>query len=95
VKLFYKENNKLIPYDFRGRDHTMKLKLTCSTDRLVNLPKVPLKEEAFVEDKSATVREAEAEEAVLSPYRWENILQILMILIFGILLIVFIGQLRR
>lgn len=97
VKFFYKENNKLIPYDFRGRDHTVKLKITCSTDRLANLPKVPLKDfhEPLAEDRSATVGEAEAEKAVLSPYRWENILQILMILIFGVLLIVFIGQLRR
>ena len=34
IEWFYKENNKLVPIDFRDRDHAMKLKLECSLDRL-------------------------------------------------------------
>lgn len=40
VEWFYKENNKLVPLDFDGRDVALKLRITGNTDKLENLPKV-------------------------------------------------------
>jgi len=40
IEVFHKENNKLIPADFRSRDYAVKLKLTGNTDKLENLPKI-------------------------------------------------------
>jgi len=39
IEWFYKENNKLVPVDFRDRDHAVKLRLSCETDRRKPLSK--------------------------------------------------------
>ena len=42
IEFFYMSHGRLIPYDFRNQDHIMKFEITCSTDKLEGLPKVPL-----------------------------------------------------
>jgi len=39
IEWFYKENNKLVPIDFRDRDHALKVRLECSLDRLKPMAK--------------------------------------------------------
>ena len=40
VQFYYSINNRLIPYDFRNANHILKLAVTCSTDKFVNIPKL-------------------------------------------------------
>lgn len=40
VQFYYSSNNRLIPYDFRNANHILKLAVTCSTDKFVNIPKL-------------------------------------------------------
>jgi len=42
LEFFYMSHGRLIPYDFRNQDHILKFEITCSTDKLEGLPKVPL-----------------------------------------------------
>ena len=42
LEFLYMSNGRLIPYDFRNQDHILKFEITCSTDKLEGLPKVPL-----------------------------------------------------
>jgi len=84
IRWFYKENNKLIPYDFRGRDHSLKLSIKCSTDKLEGLPKVPIPEdEDDVEDKDVNI----PEEIVENVYKWKTeYISIGLIIFVGIVL---------
>jgi len=40
IEFFYMSHGRLIPYDFRNRDHILKFEIECSTDKLEGLPKV-------------------------------------------------------
>jgi hypothetical protein len=40
IQFFSRENNKLVPCDFRSQDHALKFKITGNLDRTLNLPKV-------------------------------------------------------
>ena len=40
VQFYYSSNNRLIPYNFRNANHILKLAVTCSTDKFVNIPKL-------------------------------------------------------
>jgi hypothetical protein len=42
LEFFYMSHGRLVPYDFRNQDHILKFEITCSTDKLEGLPKVPL-----------------------------------------------------
>jgi hypothetical protein len=42
IEFFYMSHGRLIPYNFRNQDHILKFEITCSTDKLEGLPKVPL-----------------------------------------------------
>ena len=42
LEFFYMSHGRLLPYDFRNQDHILKFEITCSTDKLEGLPKVPL-----------------------------------------------------
>lgn len=42
IEFFYMSHGRLIPYDFRNQEHVLKFEITCSTDKLEGLPKVPL-----------------------------------------------------
>jgi hypothetical protein len=39
VQFYYSSNNRLIPYDFRNANHILKLAVTCSTDKMENIPR--------------------------------------------------------
>jgi hypothetical protein len=45
VEFFYMSHGRLIPYDFMNQEHILKFEMTCSTDKLTNLPKIPIEEE--------------------------------------------------
>src|SRR5210317_2252704 len=66
VEFFYMSHGRLIPYDFRNQDHILKFEITGSTDKLKNLPKVPIKE---VFEGEAPVSIPEKKE---NPYRWKK-----------------------
>ena len=42
LEFFYMSHGRLLPYDFRNQAHILKFEITCSTDKLEGLPKVPL-----------------------------------------------------
>ena len=42
LEFFYMSHGRLVPYDFRNQDHILKFEITCSTDKLEGLPKVPM-----------------------------------------------------
>jgi len=42
IEFFYMSHGRLIPYDFMNQDHILKFEVTCSTDKLTNLPRVPI-----------------------------------------------------
>ena len=39
ISFHYTIGTKLVPYDFRSRNHTLKFKITCSLDKLSMLEK--------------------------------------------------------
>jgi hypothetical protein len=51
LEFFYMSNGRLIPYDFRNQDHILKFEITCSTDKLVGLPKVTIPLDDVVENE--------------------------------------------
>jgi hypothetical protein len=87
IEFFYMSNGRLIPYDFMNQDHVLKFEITCSTDKLEGLPKVPL--EKVVE------KEEEEEEPISIPevknvYRWKKeYIYIALIVAVGLLLMFF------
>ena len=66
LKFFYMSNGRLIPYDFRNQDHILKFEITCSTDKLEGLPRVPL--EVVEKEMSAPISTPEIVEGV---YKWK------------------------
>jgi len=88
VDFFYMSQGRLVPYDFRNRNHSLKFKITCSTDRLEHLPRVT---PPVVEEDEVETTEIHVEERV-DVYKW---VPIGFIVLVGILLMVFIGRQRR
>jgi hypothetical protein len=81
VEFFYMSHGRLIPYDFRNQDHILKFEITCSTDKLEGLPKVPIE---TIEEESISIPE------VKNVYRWKReYIYIVLIVIFGLLLTFF------
>jgi hypothetical protein len=81
VEFFYMSHGRLIPYDFMNQEHILKFEVACSTDKLKNLPKVPLKE---VFEGEAPVSIPEKKE---NPYRWKKeYTYIIAIVVVGLLL---------
>ena len=89
IEFFYMSNGRLIPYDFMNQDHVLKFEITCSTDKLEGLPKVPL-------DK--VVEKEEEEESISIPevknvYRWKReYIYIALIVAVGLLLMFFMTR---
>jgi hypothetical protein len=87
IEFFYMSNGRLIPYDFMNQDHILKFEITCSTDKLEGLPKVPLDE--------VVEKEEEEEEPISIPevknvYRWKReYIYIALIVAVGLLLMFF------
>jgi len=81
VEFFYMSHGKLIPYDFRNQDHILKFEITCSTDKLENLPKVShdVVDRSLPPPVSVPVFE--------NPYRWDVYLSIFAIVFIGVMLL--------
>jgi hypothetical protein len=89
VDFFYMSQGRLVPYDFRNREHSLKFKLMCSTDRLEHLPRVPL---PVVEKPEIHVEEVEADKGRVDVYKW---VPIGFIVLVGILVMLSIGRRPR
>lgn len=88
VEFFYMSQGRLVPYDFRNREHSLKFKMTCSADRLEHLPRVvalPPPDDVDVEESEIHVEEFDL-------YKW---VPIGFIVLVGILLMTFIGRRPR
>ena len=87
VEFFYMSHGRLIPYDFRNQDHILKFEITGSTDKLENLPKVPIEEPKKVEKEEPIIS---IPEVIKNSYTWrKEYLYIALIVIVGLLLIFF------
>lgn len=82
VEFFYMSHGRLIPYDFRNQDHVLKFEITCSTDKLEGLPKVPL--EAITKELPPPIS---IPEVIVNSYKWKEYLSIGIIVLIGILLL--------
>lgn len=86
VEFFYMSNGRLIPYDFMNQDHTLKFEITCSTDKLEGLPKVPIEEvtKNDIEEEPISIPE------VKNVYRWK--IYIALIVIVGLYMMFFMKK---
>ena len=96
IEWFYKANNKLVPVDFRDRDHAIKLTLSCETDKLKPLSK---KFEMLSKKLPAPVGMFDDPETVvvddIERWDWEQMFPIVMIIIIGfVTLLVLSGRSR-
>jgi len=83
VEIFYMSHGRLIPYDFMNQEHILKFEVTCSTDKLKNLPKVPIEEEEVGEKTSISI----SEKVEKDPYNWKIYIGIVLVLVFGLIVI--------
>ena len=81
IEWFYKLNNKLIPCDFRQRDHAIKFSAVCETDRLKTLSR---KVETTSFDVPEPIRMPEFAD---DSYDWVAYLPIVFVLLTGFILI--------
>lgn len=91
IEFFYMSHGRLIPYDFRNQDHILKFEVTGSTDKLENLPKIPLEEPPKIEKKEPIIS---IPEVVKNPYKWwrKEYFYIALIVIVGLLLLFFMKR---
>lgn len=89
IEFFYMSHGKLIPYDFRNQEHTLKFEITCSTDRLENLPRDVVPQELTL---PPPVRVHDVKKNGEDMYKW---IPIVLIAMLGILLMMFIGPQQR
>jgi hypothetical protein len=89
-EFFYMSHGRLIPYDFRNQDHIMKFEITCSTDKLEGLPKVPL--EVVEKELPPPIS---IPEMVVDTYRWKDYLSIGMIIFVGLILLIIMRRKPR
>ena len=82
IEFFYMSHGRLIPYDFRNQDHILKFEITCSTDKLTNLPKVS--HDVVKRELPPPVSIPEFE----NPYKWNQILPIVAVSFIGMLFLV-------
>jgi hypothetical protein len=75
-------HGRLIPYDFRNQDHILKFEITCSTDKLEGLPKVP--PETVKKELPPPIS---IPEVLVDSYRWKEYLSIGVIVFIGIVLL--------
>ena len=87
IEFFYMSHGRLIPYDFRNQDHILKFEISGSTDKLENLPKVPIEEPKKVEKEEPIIS---IPEIVKNTYKWrKEYLYIGLIVLVGLLLLFF------
>ncbi len=87
MNFYYMSNGRLIPYDFRNQDHVLKFEITCSTDKLQGLPKVPLE----VVEK-ALPPPISIPEMVVDTYQWKDYLSIGIIIFIGMVLLLLMNR---
>lgn len=89
IEFFYMSHGRLIPYDFRNQDHILKFEISGTTDKLENLPKVPIEEFKKVE-KEEPKPIISIPEIVKNTYKWrKEYLYIGLIVLVGLLLLFF------
>ena len=89
-EFFYMSHCKLIPYDFMNQYHILKFDITCSTNKLENLAKIPIEEEETKEETLVSIPKME------NTYRWKKeYAYILGILLIGLFLMIFMKSKRR
>jgi len=94
IEWFYKENNKLVPIDFRDRDHGMKLKLECSLDRLN--PMARFDKTKLQRDIPKPIGVLDGGSISLEPLGdIDGWVPLIMIVIVGIALMLYVGRPRR
>src|SRR6056300_1319780 len=86
IEFFYMSHGRLVPYDFRNQDHILKFEITCSTDKLEGLPKVSPDVVKKALPPPVSIPEFE------NPYKWNQILPIVVVSFLGILLISFMKK---
>jgi len=87
IEFFYMSHGRLISYDFRNQDHVLKFEITGSTDKLENLPKVPIEESKKVE-KEEPKPIISIPAIVKNTYKWrKEYLYIVLIVLVGLLLL--------
>jgi len=79
IEYFYMSHGRLIPYDFRNQEHTIKFEITCSTDKLEGLPKVPM--ENVSDEPKISIPET-----IADTYPWKEYLSIGGIVLLGLIL---------
>jgi len=71
-----------------NQDHILKFEITCSTDKLQNLPKIPIEE--VTKEEPISIPE------VKNVYRWKReYTYIIMIVVIGIMLLLLMKQQPR
>ena len=90
IEWYYKENNKLIPIDFKERDHAIKLRIHGSTDKLINLPQN--QEETIHEETIHDKSKINIPEIVENVYIWKEYIYIGVIILIGLLLTLFMKK---
>ena len=87
IEFFYMSHGRLIPYDFRNQDHILKFEISGTTDKLENLPKVPIEEPKKVEKEEPIIS---IPDIVKNTYKWrKEYLYIGLIVLVGLLLLFF------
>ena len=86
IEFFYMSHGRLIPYDFRNQDHIMKFEITGTTDKLENLPKVPIIEDEVKDEDEVKAPLISIPEVLRNSYRWKEYLSIGIIVLVGIIL---------
>ena len=86
IEFFYMSHGRLIPYDFRNQDHIMKFEITGTTDKLENLPKVPITEDEVKDEDEVKAPLISIPEVLRNSYRWKEYLSIGIIVLVGIIL---------
>ena len=87
IEFFYMSHGRLIPYDFRNQDHILKFEISGTTDKLENLPKVPIEEPKKVEKEEPIIS---IPEIMKNTYKWrKEYLYIGLIVLVGLLLLFF------
>lgn len=81
-EFFYMSHGRLIPYDFRNQDHILKFEITCSTDKLEGLPRVPIIE--VIEKESAPIS---IPEVIRNSYKWKDYISIGIVIFIGLVLL--------
>ena len=95
IQFFYMSHGRLIPYDFRNQDHVLKFEVSCSTDKLENVPKVKIPVDEEEEEKKKEESDSKVEKYTIHGTenkaedvdRWNAIISIIFIVLVGFVLL--------